>query len=181
MKRSLLAILILLCFNIPKLSAEKNIPFFIFSQKNIFLKLAKNIKATFPKNVKILVYEIMLMNGSDELQKKINNEFNSVLSSLQEKYEYSVMFEKDIIKDHPEIDLSALKKQDELELISLSGYLKQDIVMLASVTVFEGKTRYVWDPDLKKIVSKNAALFQGNFFNETRDSLFRFSYYFLLD
>ncbi|MCK4795824.1 MAG: hypothetical protein KAT05_00510 [Spirochaetes bacterium] len=178
-KKSIIFFIIIIIIT-PTIYGAQKIPYFIKSQSIIFYKLAKVMAYNFPKNIEILIYELNLLNGTEEIKQKINLDFYKILNSQQTIYKYSIKFEKEIIEQ--EIDLLFIKKQDELELIALGKYLKLDAVMLSSVTIIAGKTKKVWDKISKNWENKKVALFQGNFFNtENNSSMLRFSYYFLLD
>jgi|GEM_PF-1186475 len=164
---------------------SNRVPAIIKSQDTIFEKISKDINSNLPNNIEILIYKLTLLNGSEEVEKKINQKFNEIVSVLQKVNNYSIIFEKDIIekyKNNKEINISFLENQDELELIGFGKLLNQDAVMISSVTIIEGKTKKVWDKVSHKFIDKKIALIQGNIFNtKNNNSILRFSYYFYLE
>lgn len=178
-----ISLIVLLIIFIPLtiIHPKQKIPLLIKNQNKIFKEIAKSIQSNFPPNIKILIYKSNLLNGQEGLKEKLNRNFHDIITSLQTKYKYSIIFEEEISKYHEDIDLKDLKKKDELELIALGNFLEQDVVMLSSITIIEEKNKLIFDKTQKKWLKKKVALFQGNFFNENRNSLLRFSYYFLIE
>ncbi|MBN1214538.1 MAG: hypothetical protein JXA99_03755 [Candidatus Lokiarchaeota archaeon] len=174
----ILTILFFLTFNI---FPQQRIPIIIYSQKNIFNKISKDIAKVFPDNVEILVYDIPLLNGDEKINKKINDNFYNIITTNQSKFSYIAKFERDIIKEN-NIDKEFIKKQSELDLIAFGNFLNLDVVLFSSATIIEDQTKKIWNTDLKKMEYKKIILFQGDFIStENNLSIFRFSYYFLLD
>ena len=180
MKKFFLIIIAFLFFNLT-VFPKKRIPLVILSQKYIFNKISKDIARVFPDNVEILVYDIYLLNGEEKLSKQINDKFYNIATSNQSKYNYLVQFERDIIQQH-DIDIDFIKKQSELDLIGFGKFLNLDVVLFSSATIIEDQTKKVWNKELKKMEYKKIILFQGDFIStENNLSIFRFSYYFLMD
>lgn len=169
-------------FIIINIFSKQRIPIMIYSQKNIFNKISKDIKNVFPDNVEILFYDIQLLNADEKTKKQINDSFYDIITSNQTKYNYKAKFERDIIKENKDIDLKSLKNQSELDLIAFGNFLELDVVLFSSATIIEDQTKQIWDVKTKKLYNKKVILFQGDFIStENSSSIFRFSYYFLLD
>lgn len=181
MKKNFFLIIIILLSALD-IFTKQRIPLIVSSQKNIFNKIFTEIEKTFPDNVEILVYDIYLFNGTEDDKKRINENFYNIMTENQTKYKYKVKFEKDIINEYTEIDLKALKNQSELDLIAFGKYLNLNIVLLSSATILENATKSIWNVKEKKVFVKKIVLFQGDFIStENNISIFKFSYYFLLE
>ena len=181
MKNFFLFIIIILFINF-KISSKQRIPIFIPSQKKVFNKISNDIEKVFPDNVEILFYNIDLLNGDEKIEKQINNNFYDLITENQSKYNYKAKFIQDIIKENKEIDIKTLKKQSELDLIAFGKFLELDVVLFSSVTIIENQIKQIWDFKEKELYNKKVILFQGDFIStENNSSIFRFSYYFLLD
>ncbi len=182
MKKFLLILLLTLfpLFNLIIFSKQR-IPIIISSQKYVFNKISKNITTTFPDNVEILVYDIHLLNGDEKINEQINNNFYNIITSNQSKYNYIVKFEIEITEEN-KADMDFIKKQGELDMVAFGRSLNLDVVLFSSATIIEDQTKKTWDSDIKKFQFKKIILFQGDFIStENNKSIFRFSYYFLLD
>ncbi len=181
MKKNIFLIFLII-FSALYIFTKQKIPLVVSSQKNVFNKIFNEIEKTFPDNVEILVYDIYLFNGSDDDKKRINENFYNIATANQSKYKYKVKFEKDIIIENSEIDVEAIKNQSELDLLAFGKFLNLDIVLLSSVTIIENVTKNIWNTEEKKVFVKKIALFQGDFIStENNISIFKFSYYFLLE
>ncbi|HOJ63900.1 MAG TPA: hypothetical protein PLE45_05715 [Spirochaetota bacterium] len=180
MKKNIL-FLFLITTNI--LFANNKLPLIIDTQEKIFLKISKEIGKKLPENIEILVYDLFFINSNDlNLQQKINNNFYLILSSNQFINKYSLTFIKELKEKKEDIDFSFIENQNHFELISFGNYLKMDAVMISTITILENTKRLIWDKKNNKFIYKKIALIQSNIFNtETSNSLYRFSYYFLLD
>ena len=161
--------------------AKQNFPVIIKSQKEIFNKIAKDFKDNLPKDIEILMFNIAPINGSEELIEKINNDFYQALKEKESDYNYSIKSEKEITETNKDIDLTAIKKESELELMALGKYLQLDAILITSLTVIEDSRKKVWNKNTKEWEYKKKALIQGNIFSTaTSISLYRFSYFFYL-
>ncbi len=170
MKKIIICLLILsYCFLI--FPSKRFIPIIIDSETKVFNIIAKEMSKKLPKKIEILVYNLNLLNGEEEIKNKLNDNFYKIFFKMQSFYGYFLTFEKDL----------TLIKIDNKE-IGLGKLLNKDAVMISSITVIEGKLKSIWDEVSKKWVKKKIALYQGNIFIvDTCSVILRFSYYFYLD
>lgn len=163
------------------INARQKLPIIIKSENKIFDKIAKDFKNNLTKNIEILIFDITLINGDEKLFEKINNDFYQTLNNRQIEYGYLIKSEKEITAENKDIDLKAIKKESELELIALGKFLELDAVLITSLTVVENNKKKVWNKKIKEWEYKKTALIQGNLFSTGNNvSLYRFSYFFYL-
>lgn len=179
MKRFFLLFFII--FSASLFSIEK-IPLIIQTQENIFHKIVDEINKKLPNKIDILVCDLLFLNGDDKVNEKINKNFDIILETQQYIYKYNIEFIKDVKIQDTSNDYSFIDNFDEQELIPFAQSLNKDAILIASVTTLDNQKKSVWDNDKRSYINKNIGIIQGNIFNtETKESMLRFSYYFLID
>jgi hypothetical protein len=183
MKREFFLLYIIFILSTPVIIFSNNrLPLFIKSMDKVFIDFSDDISKKLPKGIDILCYEFMYLNCSEDQKNNIDKKFFKTLSGRQQVNNYSIKFIEDIVKEKPDFDYSFLKKQDEFEFIAYGKLLQKDVVLLANISVIENKNKWEFDFKSGKWQMEKVALFQGNFFStDTNSSIFRFSYYFLID
>jgi hypothetical protein len=176
------AVFICMLLSCASLSAEQQVSRVPNTQEKTYSRLAKLIGDNLPKNIEILIYELILLNGSDSQQADINNNVTMILTAKQFLYDFKVHFINKIINDNDSISKEDIIANDELEMIALGKVLNLDAVLVGTVTIKDDETKKVWDSSKKRFIEKRVALLQGNVFStENNQSLLRFSYTFLVD
>lgn len=157
------------------------IPLIIDSEENIITKFRKDMSVKLPKGIDLLFYDIMVLNTDNKSAIKINNDFKKEILLNKSEYKYSIEFFSEIRDKDTTSDYSFADNYDEKELIGYGNYLKKDAVFIATITLMD-KTKKIYNKETNKYYIKPVALLQGNIFNsDSNNSIFRFSYYMLLD
>ncbi|HOV14475.1 MAG TPA: hypothetical protein PK771_09350, partial [Spirochaetota bacterium] len=160
----------------------EKLPMFIENQESIYNKLSREINSKLPRKIEILVFDIFLLNGSEELNLYFNKNFKTIMKNKQYIYNYSLFFFEDLKNDKDIKDYNFIKNYNEQELSAYAKYINKDAILVASVTIVEEKNKKIWDNTQLKFLKKNIALIQGNIFSvETKESMLRFAYYFYYD
>ena len=81
--KKILALIVLWLVLIFPLAAEQKVSSIIYSQERVFYKLAQLISNKLPRKIEILSYNINLLNGPTEIEKKLNTHLYLILSSQQ--------------------------------------------------------------------------------------------------
>lgn len=159
-----------------------SVPFNVDTQDKVFHRLARDLNEKLPKSIEIVIYDIFVANGSDEIAKRINENFRLVIRSQQYLYLYRIDFAADLKKEDSKTDFSFLSEYNLEELSAYAVFIKKDAFITANVTVFPDQKRTIWDKFASRFRRKSVALMIGNVFNaSTGDSMLRFSYYFIVD
>ncbi|HPO49696.1 MAG TPA: hypothetical protein PLO89_05165 [Spirochaetota bacterium] len=178
MKKYFIILILFLNFN---LFSNETLPLVIEDQEYAYNALSKTITDKLPKRIEILVFDIFLLNGSEEIAKKINDNFKIIMKNKQYIYDYSLIFFNDLKKEADVKKFDFIKNYNEQELLSYAEYINKDAVFIASVTIVSERKK-IWDKNKMRFLDKKIALIQGNIFGvETKDSLLRFSKYFYFD
>ena len=89
MKRNILFLFIVFTFT---LYSNEILPIVIENQEFIYNKLSKTISNSLPKRIEILVFDLFLLNGKEEVGKKLNDNFRIIMKNKQYIYNYSLFF-----------------------------------------------------------------------------------------
>jgi hypothetical protein len=182
MKKNICFIIIIFFLSFNSIFSQQKIPIFIPNQNKIFNQISKDIKKNLPDDIELLIFDINMLNATKELGNQINGKFKSILTANQNKYNYNVAFINDLNEEQIGISMNSVRKLSDLEMISLGKGLDKEAVLLSTITLVEDKRRKIWNKEAESYQSKKLALFQGNFFSTiNNNSLYRFSYYFLID